>query len=196
MKSIRGNSWFLVLMLFVFVISCTKVRTDDEYLEYIRDTENGLYHVQELSGYIYSVQMLTEEWYRIRDKKRNRTVEADRYILPDELHFLFSIETQEGINPIKKRFREEGEYFNIVRQLNQQAANLFTLEQTNNEYECVFAQAESSYDLMPSLHITVVFSKVKPRTSFLLEFNDIIWGAGPLRFRFEDQKLNEIPILK
>ena len=186
----------IILSLGVLVLnSCQRTYSEEDYLEYLGDEKNGLRHTEQLFGYIYTVQLLTEDWYRIKERNRGRSITSD-LISEDELHFLFSVETVEGINPIKKRFSDGGDYIDLIRKLNQQVTGLFILSQEGVDYDCSFAQTESSYDMIPSLHITVVFSKINPKESFVLKFKDEIWGAGPIRFRFDQDKIEEIPVLK
>lgn len=67
-----GNKFELLVACIVLCIfgSCTGKLTEQEYIDWVKDTDNGLRQVKHLSPYVFDLQYQPEDMLRLKVRKR------------------------------------------------------------------------------------------------------------------------------
>lgn len=190
MESIKITRMSIIFILPIFLItSCDKELKREEYLNYLYDENNGLNVSQSIGDLKFSSQLLTNDWYKIRENSESVFIEED------ELHFIFTIQSLSGENPMNVSLSDSVTYYDRIAMLNRGIQNNFQIVQGGAEHQCVFAQVETNYDLSDKVNLTLVFEGVKKNEDFVLRFDDRIWYNGFIKLKYSKNELNNIPKL-
>jgi hypothetical protein len=203
-----------ILYLFLVLLSgCTSGEVNPgAYLRYVDDKDNGYFSERNNGSVIYTLKYLPPAYNVIRDKMRNgediQGSETEKEISDIESVYTFLIEIKEenGEDILKFGVSSTDEYRERLAFLDVCSAGLFSLVIGKNIITCNHAQFEQTYGATPYCRINLFFTSDKScdkcQTSgalledMVVEFNDIIWGGGKMKFRFEKGKLNNTPRIK
>lgn len=212
MTGMKEFSKFLYLFL-VLLAGCTSDEVNPgAYLRYVDDEDNGYYSERNNGSVIYTLKYLPPAYNVIRDKTRNGEnilgSETEKEISDIESVYSFLIEIKEknGEDILKFGVSSTDEYRERLAFLDVYSAGLFSLVIGGKSINCNHAQFEQTYGAAPYCRINLFFTSEKScekcqtpgsfSEDLIVEFNDIIWGAGKLKFRFEQEKLNNTPRIK
>lgn len=205
------NNFILLLIVSVFFTGCNSDElSPQEYLRYVDDASNGLFADRTNGSIIYTMKYLPPAYCVINDKLRTEAVldrndtEEDIKDLDKVFCFMLEIKEESGADILKYGITSTEEYRERIAFLDVYCAGLFALNYNGQIIQCSHAQFEQTYGAAPYCRIDLYFSTDKATNQSLgeypgdmvVEFNDIIWGSGMLKFRFIREKLNNIPKIK
>jgi hypothetical protein len=203
----------LLFLIFVLLTGCTSDEVHPgDYLRYIDDDNNGFISERNNGSVIYSMKYLPPAYSIIRDKMRNgeniQEGETEKEIsdIQSVYSFLFEVKEENGEDILKYGVLSTEQYRERLAILDVYCAGLFSLNLNEKSITCNHAQFEQTYGAAPYCRIDLFFAadslckmcqtSGNYSADLVVEFDDLIWGAGKLKFRFDKDKLNNMPKIK
>lgn len=180
----------LLFIPFICFFSCQSELAPTEYLKFLQNRENGLNKESSLKGKNFKAQIINNDWYIIKEKK------VDNYIKENELGVIYTITSEDGMNPLEATSDQELSYYEKLALINQKSKEIFYLEdEKGKSYDVLFAQVEVGYDVSSHLKFMLIFEKPGKAERIKVIYNDIFWGNGPVKLSFLESDIKEIPEL-
>lgn len=174
-----------------------------EFVEFVVDEDNGLRKEKEINGIRYAVQYQPQEFLQAQ-----KSINKASYTSPDQgqgeeealQYFLMRIEALNGASdPIKVGTKGLNEYYERVEYLSFQVANDLKVVEGNDTLACRLAHLERTYNLSPYINLVLAFDKSQntqgTHTEKIFVYNDRIFNAGQLLFRFDSRAIKNLPKL-
>jgi hypothetical protein len=147
-----GRKWLLLSfpsLFLVFAFSCTKELGKDDYVNWVKDSKNGLHVTKESNGFVFEVQYQPEDYLWLQSGEQNRRTAKDR---PDNIqHYLLTISPVNNeldlINSNIENTSEKQEklyYFSYLFQ------NDLQIQENGKSLPCVLFHFEKPQDLKRS----------------------------------------------
>lgn len=166
--------------------------------------DNGLSVHTEAGGWRISAQYRPAEYIALMETEQSESPSAEEYAqrlqeLNGQLHINLRFDSQDKNKEfLKVGLQSQQEYFQRLQYLETQIAEDLVLLDGNDTLPCLLHHFERTYQMSSYGDISLVFEP-KNKTSKadkVLVFHDRMLGCGSLQFRFEQNKLQQIPLLR
>lgn len=203
MKSMQVSHRFYIILVTVLFTACGNTLSAEKYIQYAEDGASGLRITRTMNDVSFTAQ------YKPLDlllAKRMRS-QAEPDMNPGKyqagadslLRFDFYIVTAEGAeHPYRYQvagataMQERRFYYEFG-----EVANAFYIEQAGGKKVYPFAcRAEQNGTMTNTLVLECMFDAPLPKKELMLCFEDRIFGKGIIKFRFDTEKLKNLPRLK
>lgn len=169
------------------------------YVKYINDPDNGFVQKKEVDGLLFEVKYVTPQYLALAEL-------AGKDIAKSEFDTLLTSYT--GLNYYRIKISDvSGEYvYNVLRNegiepLKAEEALNFSMQQNIIEvqgadtFDCVLYQISKTYGLSKTYDMEVAVSSGVITNDVVLEINTGVLNRGLLKFKFDKDVLNRIPLL-
>jgi hypothetical protein len=189
-----------LVCFFTLLCSCRKAQlTQDEYIRYISDPENGLVLEKKIQDYKITLSYLPVEYMALKELKilnepiENYTLIKDKY--KDHNYFNLRIENLTGSNsPVRKDASDYPEYAQKLDYLTFFGQNDMKMVVNSDTIDCVLYNFENNFQLLPFNDIQMAFRNTQiPDTDLEIIWNDVVTGVGRVKFTLNKKNLNNIP---
>lgn len=213
MKDIKGsqNKERRITFVFLLMLICSCSHKQElldpvHYVNWIRNSDNGLNIQKEVGAYEFSVQYKPLP-YIVAMEEKTHTLEQKllntRITTLGNNFYYFNLKiksiTNTNLSPTGNGVLSEAEY--------QQRLSYFTFEMQRDLYliqkqdtlHCSLYQFVRNYDIAPFVEFALGFESIVPLDlnediTFILD--DKILGVGTLKFLFDQSSFQEIPTIK
>lgn len=201
---------YIGLFLLLVILSCGNktITTNEEYLKWMNDEDNGLVMTKEAGGITIKVKYLPSNYLAYQDLSGQTIIkkeESDSIIksYDKSLTFLITIgvdgEVKKG-DVMYQGVQNYEEYKKRLYAMNFDIENNVTIKIGEKKYRPVLSNLENGYGLTESRNITLVFvPETKEDQLFYLgeeiqfTYDDELFDSGINHFTFDRKKLNNIP---
>lgn len=185
-----STSAFLLALL----ISCSSSpKSPKEYVNFIRDPENGLVQSKDAGPLRFEVQYEPLEYVCLIQNGRPEITAVELRSLKSEFegltYFKFTISSKQNDDPLTVGVTDSTQLVDRITYLAGQANKDFWLLQQTDTVRCLLHHFERNYGIVPRVDITLAFEKLKTETSadqqpLLFCFRDRIFHSGDHQFVF------------
>lgn len=194
-----AKSELMALLLLLACCSCNTIPDTLSGLElanWYNKPENGYLVEHEINEVVYQVKWIPLE-VKIWEKGKSKMLSIDEYnTYAEQLggleYYEVQIRHEEDIDILRHGVTSDSEYLKRIDYLAFKAKDDFVLQNENAETACRLYHFERSYGLGKHITINLAFPKTNAGSNLLI-YTDNVFGAGLLKFRFEN---NQGPKLK
>jgi hypothetical protein len=197
---VKLNKIYFLLMLATLFAACSKKKVDvPGYLKYMSNPDNGFIQKKEIDGLLFEVRYVTPEYLALAEIRDERV---------SQYEFDTLLKAYQGLNyyHIKISDIDGGYVYNVLRNegiepLQVEDAMNFGAQQNILEIqgvdtaECVLYQMSKTYGLSKTYDLEVAVNSGKVNSDVVLEFNTGILNRGLLKFKFDKNTFERIPLL-
>lgn len=192
-----------ILTAFIFAcVSCARLSMldPDEYLEFLKNSSDVIRErsIKELD---FKCRYRTADEMVLLESKENSLTKAEFDSLYSKynslMYFTFLIGTSDNNEIIN--VKGENNYSQMLDYISNEMQNDFMLLHNNDTIPCRLYYYERNYGLSGTNAINLGFdmpSIGKPESDFTVLYEDKILNTGPLKFKFDIQKINHLPLLR
>ena len=171
-----------------------------ELINWIENPENGLKKTREFNNILFSVQQKTPEYIALKEEgmEPNEKLKFQSFIqsLGSLEYYTLTLEHKEGLNLLKNYSDNNEAYSKIFNYFSFKVQeDLFLVSQADT-LPCLIIHSERNYGLSPALKIHAAFQKPKDFSPREFIFYDKNFGAGKLKFLFQNNDPSTYPKLK
>ncbi len=191
-KRVRVSTYLLVYGLILGVLSCSQSLSQEEYMAWVEDYENGLHIAKTLGDFSFDLQYKPTQYVLFQE---GVSPEGENLSVDDNMQYYTLVI---GLNNKNIDFIDSGiseqeraeklYYYSYLFQ------NDIYLEENGQRLPCLLFHFERSYDLKTSRTFVLAFDNPNPgskKTQFVI---DSPWlNVGPVKFYVDK---NNIPELK
>ena len=185
------------------MISCSHSLLTQEYVEWNRDEENGLYKTIEQDGYSFQLQYRPQEFVAISNSSDPLSIDPNAFY--EELEELkkyqfFTLRLSSSAHPdfLKANLSSQEEYYQRVAYYSSFAQNDFKLVEEEDTLQCVMYHFERNYGIQPFQTLLLGFKNPgeAPDKDKTLIYQDRILGLEPVSITIQSKNLKHIPQLR
>ena len=181
--------------------SCSqKEVTVSEYLNWVKNPENGLVVSKEFENYKISLFYKPVEFIAINEQKTttiDTTVFFSRLKQLNEFqYYTLKIESLTGEDVLSTNISTEQEYFDRLYYFTDVLEYDLMLEENNDTLSCQLCHFERNYGVAPYNNIDLGFTSSEIQTDKTLVFNDQVLGLGKIKLKIAKKDIDNIPKIK
>lgn len=183
-----------ILILFSLLSCSSKNLAKEDYINWIQNPDNGLAIRKEIGSFGYELFYKPLPYQLLQANIELSQLEEHK----DTQHYTFKIESLDGLDVLKAGVKDDAEYNNRLFYLADYIQQDFSLIQGTDTLSCLFAHYERNYGLAPFAKITLAFEEKETSHNLekTIQFNDPVFGAGPIHFNYTTTVLSNVPNLK
>lgn len=176
----------------------------EEYLEWVRDPENGLYREEEIDGLTFSVFYKPLD-YVILQELASSGVAIDSFASYKKQYeglqyFTLTIKSSQDADLLKHAITSERNYYQRIDYCSFRMQNDLQLVQGSDTLACKLFHYERTYQVAPYTNFILAFEdNSTPNTSLVhdktLVFHDQAFGRGIVKLKLKANDLNKVPKL-
>lgn len=177
------------------LLSCSSNNlTKQDYIDWVQNPDNGLIIHKEIGNFGYELFYKPLPYQLLQSNTDLSYLDEHK----NTQHYTFKIESLDGLDVLKAGVKDDAEYNNRLFYLADYIQQDFSLIQGVDTLPCLFAHYERNYGLAPFAKITLAFEEKEASQNLekTIQFNDPVFGAGPIHFNYTSTTLSNIPNLK
>ena len=187
------------ILLIVLLAGC---RTQDllpsDYVNWFRDSSNGLRESKELGNANFTVQYKSIDFMALQELRSDDISKADLEMTKSKYgdleYYNFEISQDHGHDILDNEFNDEQTVAWRVEYLLSYAQSDFRLLTQHDTAQCILYHFERNYSLNPITTLVLGIRKPKITTDDrTIEFNDQILKSGPVRITIQASAINNLP---
>jgi hypothetical protein len=198
---IKVKHYIVIFWSSIMLLSCTqKEVTVGEYLNWVKNPENGLVVSKEFENYKISLFYKPVEFIAINEQ---RTTSIDTTVFFNRLkqleefqYYTLKIESLTGEDVLKTNISTEQEYFDRLYYFTDVLEYDLMLEENKDTLSCQLCHFERNYGVAPYNNIDLGFTSSEIQTDKTLVFNDQVLGLGKIKLKIAKKDIDNIPKIK
>lgn len=191
--------YFSILIMAALPGGCRQnVLPANDYMQWIRNKDNGLHTDKSMGKYAFDLQYKTPEYLALQNEGTDQLTEKRmaeaRSRFEDLEQYTFRISTKDK-SDVLEQDEDNGrrlEYFVTYAQ------NDLALIRGNDTLPCIEYSYERTYGLSPEVTLVVGFKRSnttdEPDRTFV--FNDQVLGVGPVKLTIDKTSFTQLPALR
>jgi hypothetical protein len=193
-----------IMSLLILLLGCQKTPESlvaNDYLQWVKQSENKLQIIKEIGDYTYQLQYKPAAFIALIEQQRAHSNDTAQFIqrigeLTDTYQFNLTLSHQSYGSILSQNLGLE--YFTRLEYLTLTLKEDLELRLDGKTVPCHFYHFERNYNLAP--FVTVVFgfdvsNFKKDFEKMQVVYNDQLLGAGPIVFAFSRTTIDNIPSL-
>lgn len=194
----------LIGLLLTLLVSCQEKLTPLEYKQWAESEESGLVKQKEVNGLTFRAQYKTREYSVLLQKGprgiENCDIEKEVAAISEDHQILLTIDNSEnGTPPLEHEIYDERDYYARLQYLTsgEVSKDCFLLTEQKDTVPCALSHFERDFGIGPKLNLSLAFdrSRVPENERIQLCFKDRMFNRGMIKFIFEKESINELPLL-
>lgn len=201
---IKLNNPYLYIFCITFFWFCTG-KTTNNFLEFEKEINQSkeLTNSKTINGINYSLRFVPAEILAIRNGLQNDNLDKKKYEvelnkLKDGLYFNFIL-SGDNNNKVKNIIENKKKYMENLAYLSNEFQNSFKIiiDEKDTLY-CSLSHFEAPSSIKPEFRFFLAFDlkNKKVKNEFTLEYNDELFGSGPIKFLYKNKNIEALPKLK
>ena len=188
----------------LLVTSCSKQELSPmDYVKWVDDSDNGLKKSKIYKGITISAQYRPVE-YQVAIEEKSHALSAEKLDsrskqIEGMQYYLLRFALEDRSKDIMRfALSSEAEYYQRLNYCSFGMQNDIYLVQGTDTLSCKLFNAVRSYGLSPNADYLLAFEEkdASAKTERQLIVNDAVFGLGPVKFKFTEDDLNNIPHIR
>jgi hypothetical protein len=194
-NQMRKFTFFYGMLSFLIFCSCGKqTLSPSEYVKYIEDESHGLKVSRTIGDVQYAVLYKPSDYMRIRETHSGANIKEEKGDL-EYFSLHYSLSDTSG-DLLKKDITTPEEYYERVNYMSYGMQNDIRLVEGTDTLSCRLYNFVRSYGLSPAADIVLAFESSASHSGKTLLIDDNVFGAGMIKIKFEQEDIENIPVLR
>lgn len=177
----------------------------DEYIAWIRDTDNGLHQTEKIDDLTFSVFYKPLDYVVLQELASARTSIDSFQTFTEQYeglqYFTLSIKSDRSQDILKHNIRNDQDYYNRIDYFSFRMQSDIQLIEGNDTLACRIFHYERTYQVAPYTNFVLAFEDTRYAGSFparhdkTLVLHDQAFGKGIVKVKLKAKDINKIPQL-
>lgn len=194
MKAINRIVWGLIILI---VGACSGELAPKEYIEWIRNPENGLHKQKQVGDFMFDVQYKPQAYLLLQQKQgqipKKAQFDQEMHELANTASFELKLGAVDGkTDLLRYKTTNQAEYDQKVYYYSFKFQESIYLEQGDQKFPCAAYHFERAYNLKNNRSFILGFDGVDTTQPMRLVIDADVLHTGPVKLSFDASK---IPIL-
>lgn len=198
MKDLKNKRCVVMTLISLLVLntSCNSTINIDELKNYVYDRSNGYIKSESFNAIDYSIlysQPQFEALKRLNKSEEITAMKIEKSMLEFDDHLIFyaSFKAHGNKDPLKIDLVDNAIYDKRLMYLLGQIQNDFKIINEDDTINCSLHHFERGYGLNNAVNLTLLFPKPKEIDDITLIYDDNLFGAGIIKYRFKKELFTE-----
>lgn len=193
--------WIISALIFLTLTQCKQELLPENYVQWIKNKENGLLLEKKLSSSVYQLQYCPPEYMALISANGNQNFKGEynkrKKDFQNSLNFTLKLIDLKTNDILKSNLRLKNEEFKRIRYFSEEISSDVYLLTKSDTISCTLSHFERTYNASPGITINLSFEKeIKMDNPIKLIWFDRVFTNQQIEYNVEPIFAKELPHIK